>query len=317
MCCGLQLALQAAVQRSFFQVETLVCTLCCGESPTIAVSVPQQTLSTAVITKKMQFILVLIALVSHFLVVCAQFDPGQTPQVCMQSCQQLLDLGASCIAEYSSSGNSSGSTACLCHGLPELDYSSCTSCLQTHSATVAQGLGQLSTFCTDFIKQCKYECDFPTCNSSDVACQCKETYLQDIYNCASCNSANGNTGATVLADYTALRDSCFHQGYSATPTGIDAVPTPSVTIVYTGQRPTTTSNGVSTGSTILISLSTSNPTGSGSSTQTRSSSPSSANSVSATDLNGGTVSMHRRLVGDVGLGQIFIALCLTDRKSVV
>ena len=101
-----------------------------------------------------------------------------------------LNLGATCIAEYSSSGNSSASTACACRGLPGLSYSSCTSCLETNSPTLAQGLQQLSTFCTDFIKQCKYECDFATCNSSDVACQCKESYLQNIYKYATGSSSS-------------------------------------------------------------------------------------------------------------------------------
>jgi hypothetical protein len=36
-----------------------------------------------------------------------------------------------------------------------------------------------------------------TCESTDVACQCDATYLENIYNCASCNTANGNSGTVM------------------------------------------------------------------------------------------------------------------------
>ncbi len=55
-------------------------------------------------------------------------------------------------------------------------------------------------------------------------------YLQNIYNCASCNTANGNTGVTLLSDYNALDTSCKAQSYtgagqSRTPTLARLCPT--------------------------------------------------------------------------------------------
>ena len=41
-----------------------------------------------------------------------------------------------------------------------------------------------------------------------------ENYLANIFNCASCNTANSNTGATGISDFEALRDSCANQGYA-------------------------------------------------------------------------------------------------------
>ena len=41
-----------------------------------------------------------------------------------------------------------------------------------------------------------------------------ENYLANIFNCASCNTANSNTAATGISDFEALRDSCANQGYA-------------------------------------------------------------------------------------------------------
>jgi len=41
-----------------------------------------------------------------------------------------------------------------------------------------------------------------------------DTYLSNIFNCASCNTANSRTGATGISDFEALRDSCSNQGYA-------------------------------------------------------------------------------------------------------
>ena len=39
-------------------------------------------------------------------------------------------------------------------------------------------------------------------------------YLSNIFNCASCNTANGNTGATTIDNFNDLKDSCANQGYA-------------------------------------------------------------------------------------------------------
>jgi len=166
--------------------------------------------------------------------VVAQIDTGDIPQACVSPCQNLLDLGNTCIVEYPDQGSSPRSTACLCSGIASLKYSSCSSCLTSNSPALAQSVAQLATFCTVFISGCQYECAFDTCASSNVQCQCAEPYLQNIYNCASCNSAHNNANSTLLADYNALHDSCTNQGHTAAPTGVDPFPSPSGTISYTG-----------------------------------------------------------------------------------
>lgn len=40
------------------------------------------------------------------------------------------------------------------------------------------------------------------------------TYLENIYNCASCNTANGNTAATQISDFQSLQESCANQNYT-------------------------------------------------------------------------------------------------------
>lgn len=164
----------------------------------------------------------------------AQIATGEIPQACLSPCQTLLDLGNTCIVEYPEQGSSPRATACLCNAIDGLGYTSCTSCLTSAAPALAQSLSQLSTFCTDFVNGCKYECAFETCAAADVQCQCQESYLQGIYNCASCNSAHNNANSTLLADYNALRDSCVNQGHTGTPTGAEPIPTPSGTIPYTG-----------------------------------------------------------------------------------
>lgn len=100
---------------------------------------------------------------------------------------------------------------------------------------MASVLTSAQTACPAAISQCFFECDFPTCNSSDVACQCESsisakftllhsaltfpslgdgTYLQNIFSCASCNTANGNAGATQIADFQSLQESCVNQNYT-------------------------------------------------------------------------------------------------------
>ena len=39
-------------------------------------------------------------------------------------------------------------------------------------------------------------------------------YLQDIHDCGACNTKNGNSGATQLSDWNALRQSCADQKYA-------------------------------------------------------------------------------------------------------
>lgn len=54
-------------------------------------------------------------------------------------------------------------------------------------------------------------------------------YLANIYNCGSCNTANGNTGATQLTDFQSLDDSCKNQNYTGATQSFTtkANPTPS------------------------------------------------------------------------------------------
>jgi hypothetical protein len=54
-------------------------------------------------------------------------------------------------------------------------------------------------------------------------------YLQDIHDCGACNTANGNTQATQLKDWEALRNSCRDQNYPAASASYNNRPAPSPT----------------------------------------------------------------------------------------
>lgn len=40
------------------------------------------------------------------------------------------------------------------------------------------------------------------------------SYLQNIFNCATCNTENNNPGTTTVTDFNALKDSCAAQNYT-------------------------------------------------------------------------------------------------------
>jgi hypothetical protein len=92
-----------------------------------------------------------------------------------------LDLAQTCTTEYPTTGNPPPSSACVCTGLANLNYGSCTTCLNSNDQQVGQAVAGLSMYCTQLINGCVFQCGFTTCASSDVGCQCAESYLQDIY----------------------------------------------------------------------------------------------------------------------------------------
>jgi hypothetical protein len=153
--------------------------------------------------------------------------------------------------EYGST-NETTLAACLCSSIPPTSaLNTCTKCLDSNSAgSLSDSLAQLPQVCEKALDSCAFECDFPTCDAKDVDCQCGEEYLQNIFNCASCNSVsptlafkavngshmltrwfsslflrlldlpvvvmqkNGNTGATTLTNYNELKNSCVNQNYT-------------------------------------------------------------------------------------------------------
>lgn len=127
---------------------------------------------------------------------------------------------------------------CFCAAYPS-DASGCASCLTDNdSAALASLLTSTETDCPTALNKCTFACAFDTCGSTDVACQCRsfseivsrlvnciieemlihaigsDSYLANIYNCASCNTANNNQGATGISDFESLKDSCANQGYA-------------------------------------------------------------------------------------------------------
>ncbi|TYJ54023.1 hypothetical protein B9479_005357 [Cryptococcus floricola] len=103
---------------------------------------------------------------------------------------------------------------CFCNNYPT-DASDCATCLTSNdAAALASLLTSTQTACPTAISQCSFECAFDTCDSSDISCQCGAEYLENIYNCASCNTANGNTAATQISDFNSLQESCSNQNYT-------------------------------------------------------------------------------------------------------
>jgi len=110
------------------------------------------------------------------------FPPCQPPPLNHQlTVPRRLNLAQTCTTEYPTSGNPPPSSACVCTGLANLNYGSCTTCLNSNDQQVGQIIAGLSTYCTQLINGCVFQCGFTTCASSDVGCQCAESYLQDIY----------------------------------------------------------------------------------------------------------------------------------------
>ncbi|WVW85766.1 hypothetical protein I302_107804 [Kwoniella bestiolae CBS 10118] len=146
-------------------------------------------------------------------VVNAQAAPNwqYIPTACQDSCSSTIESAYLCQTTYSTSTEVYG---CFCNNYPT-DVDGCASCLNSNDASALGALlTSTQTACPEAEKQCFFECSFDTCASSDIACQCDSTYLSNIYNCASCNTANGNTGATQVTDFQALQESCKNQNYT-------------------------------------------------------------------------------------------------------
>ncbi|WVF72653.1 hypothetical protein IAT40_007471 [Kwoniella sp. CBS 6097] len=147
------------------------------------------------------------------------------PSACSSQCSSTIQSAYLCETNYNSATEIYG---CFCNNYPT-DVSGCSDCLNSNNAAA---LGSLLTStqeaCPTAIKSCFFECSFDTCGSTDVACQCDGTYLQNIYNCASCNTANGNTGATQVADFQALQDSCKNQNYTGADQDFQSQGLPSI-----------------------------------------------------------------------------------------
>ena len=82
--------------------------------------------------------------------------------------------------------------ACFCSGIPATsELTSCAGCLDENTSdTLGSVLAALPQYCQGAAKSCAFECSFDTCASTDVDCQCGEDYLQNIFNCASCNTVS-------------------------------------------------------------------------------------------------------------------------------
>ncbi|WVO22911.1 uncharacterized protein IAS62_004254 [Cryptococcus decagattii] len=133
------------------------------------------------------------------------------PSSCASQCAQTIESAYLCETTYT---DGTEVYSCFCNNFPS-DASACTTCLNSNDASaIASVLTSTQTACPSAISQCHFECDFPTCASTDVACQCDATYLENIYNCASCNTANGNTAATQISDFQSLQESCANQNYT-------------------------------------------------------------------------------------------------------
>ncbi|WVQ74754.1 hypothetical protein IAR50_004359 [Cryptococcus sp. DSM 104548] len=134
------------------------------------------------------------------------------PSACADSCSKTVESAYLCETTYTSNTDVYG---CFCNNYPT-DASDCSTCLTSNdAAALASLLTSTQTACPTAISQCSFECAFDTCDSSDIDCQCRADYLENIYNCASCNTANGNTAATQLSDFTSLQESCSNQNYTA------------------------------------------------------------------------------------------------------
>jgi len=250
--------------------------------------------------------LLTILCASFATIVLGQINVGQFPAACQSQCQSLLDLAQTCTTEYPTTGNPPPSSACVCTGLANLNYGSCTTCLNSNDQQVGQAVAGLSMYCTQLINGCVFQCGFTTCASSDVGCQCAESYLQDIYNCAACNTAHGNRNATQMSDYTALRDSCINQGYSATPSMTQGIPSPSRTVSYTGAT-IQASGSITSGSiapTVSHETSTTSPAMTSSASGLTSTGPT---TVSPTTLHGASGRVVMSGVGVLGCAAIILA----------
>ncbi|KAK4684683.1 hypothetical protein P7C73_g5487, partial [Tremellales sp. Uapishka_1] len=179
------------------------------------------------------------------------------PSACSSSCSDTIEVAYLCETEYSQSTDIFG---CFCQSLPT-DLSDCSTCVTSNNAaSLGSLMSAASATCTTFEQQCMFECSFATCDSTDIACQCGDTYLENIFNCASCNTANGNTAATQLTDFQSLNASCYAQNYTgplqdfatvaiASPTGQADYSAPTLTATGGGDAATGDASALAAGET--------------------------------------------------------------------
>ncbi|KIR34868.1 hypothetical protein I352_03121 [Cryptococcus deuterogattii MMRL2647] len=189
-------------------------------------------------------------------VVRAQAAPNwqYIPSSCASQCAQTIESAYLCETTYT---DGTEVYACFCNNFPS-DASACATCLNSNDASaVASVLTSTQTACPSAISQCYFECDFPTCASTDVACQCDATYLENIYNCASCNTANGNTAATQISDFQSLQESCANQNYTGASQSFTTKALPTIaTNGYTAPSLSASGGGAAASDTGAVAIGT-------------------------------------------------------------
>lgn len=138
------------------------------------------------------------------------------PAACSTACGAYVKNSWLCGKQYPVAANLTNAfQACFCDAIGSANISQCVSCLNASGASSAGTIvTKTPELCKNLAQNCVYQCDFSTCDNSDVACQCNKDYLQNIYNCASCNTNNKNNGKTQISDYQTLLHSCQAQGLS-------------------------------------------------------------------------------------------------------
>ncbi|WRT68268.1 uncharacterized protein IL334_005244 [Kwoniella shivajii] len=163
------------------------------------------------------------------------------PSACADSCPSTIESAYLCETTYSSSTEVYG---CFCNNLPT-DIDGCASCLNSNDASaLASLLTSTSTACPAAQQSCFFECSFDTCASTDISCQCDASYLANIYNCASCNTANNNAGTTQVTDFQSLQESCVNQNFTGADQTFTTSALPTIaTDAYTAPTLTATGGG--------------------------------------------------------------------------
>ncbi|EIW67361.1 hypothetical protein M231_02497 [Tremella mesenterica] len=249
------------------------------------------------------------------------------PTACASDCSQTIESAYLCETQYTSS--TTDQYACFCEAFPS-DASGCATCLNSNNAAaLANLLTSTVSACPQAEQQCFFECSFDTCASTDIACQCDGAYLENIYNCASCNTANNNTGTTQIADFNALQSSCAAQNYTgasdsfttvplASPTGEDAYSAPSLTATGGGEAATgdLTASGAATAQSSASSGTASASASATGSASTTSKASASKTSASATK-SGASASASASGTSGAGMNFAPIGGCLALAGAVI
>ncbi|KAK1926982.1 hypothetical protein DB88DRAFT_533791 [Papiliotrema laurentii] len=177
--------------------------------------------------------------------VAAQAAPNWNyiPSACASQCSGVVESAYTCQNQFS--GDSTQIYGCFCNNYPS-DAATCATCLNdNNAAALGSLLTSTQTACPQAIQSCFFACSFDTCASSDIACQCEGSYLENIYNCASCNTANNNPGTTQISDFESLRDSCANQNFTGASQSFTTKALPvATTDGYTAPQLTATGGGV-------------------------------------------------------------------------